>query len=394
MKVILLLISALLLLQCQSPRLIKDDKNRISPKQTSENYSNCNFINTEINPPNSIIQDETLAGLAAEKLHFLNGHIFSATKNGFLYMIDPFDLSETSDTKISDGIGATISIAEPYIYLSSEKGKYGLTAYNLYTGKTVWELPKFFSRSKAIIVDKRVFHASLDGFVSCFNAVTGKLIWQQKIEQRIISNMALWKNHLVVLGENGLVNAFDSSSGSILWQIELHCTTKTDLPEQTSDPQGKEQNNPDCALTTPPVVNADKIYISTYSGKLFILKQDNGQILQQRIFNSHLYLAPTIDNNNLYQLSADGILTAQSLAKNINLWQIQLKGPARIPVLATKNHLLLGTTQRYFYIIDKHAGTIVQTIKLQGRLSAMPLIVNKKIIISYEYNNIARLESK
>ena len=59
------------------------------------------------------------------------------------------------------------------------------------------------------------------GLLSAINLSTGKIQWQYKTEQPLIGGTLTTKAGLVFVGEgNGNFNAFDASTGNLLWQTK------------------------------------------------------------------------------------------------------------------------------------------------------------------------------
>ena len=110
-----------------------------------------------------------------------------------------------------------------------------------------------------------------------------------------------------------------------------------------------------------------------------------------RDFNINIFSPPSADNEHLFIPLSDGKIICRDLDSGPDLWDVQLDGPVSVPILVTNKYLLIGTSQRKFYIVDKSDGSIVQATELEGRLSSIPLISGQDIFIGYEYNHIALL---
>jgi PQQ-dependent dehydrogenase (methanol/ethanol family) len=77
------------------------------------------------------------------------------------------------------------------------------------------------------------------GNVTAVNIDTGKIVWQQKTEQPMIGGALATAGGLVFAGEgNGLIKAYDSRTGKILWQFQ--CGAGVNAPPVSYTVGGKQ----------------------------------------------------------------------------------------------------------------------------------------------------------
>jgi len=63
-------------------------------------------------------------------------------------------------------------------------------------------------------------------------------------------------------------------------------------------------------------------------------------------------------------------------------------GQAASSVVISENYAYFPTLGKYIYIIDKFTGEKLQEIKLDGRARSIPIIINGKLIIACEDENV------
>jgi glucose dehydrogenase len=77
------------------------------------------------------------------------------------------------------------------------------------------------------------------GNVTAVNVDTGKIAWQHKTEQPMIGGALATAGGLVFAGEgNGLIKAYDSRTGRVLWQFQ--CGAGVNAPPVTYTAKGKQ----------------------------------------------------------------------------------------------------------------------------------------------------------
>ena len=70
------------------------------------------------------------------------------------------------------------------------------------------------------VVDARVYAASADGEIFCFDAADGKPIWKIKAGTELTAGVGTDGKVLVVVGTDGVVLAFDANDGKSLWKAQ------------------------------------------------------------------------------------------------------------------------------------------------------------------------------
>jgi outer membrane protein assembly factor BamB len=361
-------ILAVLISSCQNPRLLKtNNAEEICPIFTEGvNFQHHNYLNENMPLPIIFEKDESLSGMPTQTLCFIRDQIVLTTHNGHLYIINSNNFGKNSKTKISRAISAPPTFHNGFLYIAAEIGKEGLSAYDIYKGETVWRQKGYMSVSSPIVSQDRVFHGALNGAVICLNAADGQKIWESATGDKITSSLAFKDNNLIAASQNGIIRNYNASSGTTNWSLELN--------------EG---------VFTHPLIVDNRIFIVTYPGNLYSIDLKNGKIITKKPFGVKLYTAPSTDRQSLFIPLSDGKIAAINLDTYKTQWTIQLEGPPSAPILVTNNALFAGTAQKHFYVIDKKNGEIIQKIKLEGRLKSLPVILNEKLFLSYEYKYIA-----
>ncbi|NDK37469.1 outer membrane protein assembly factor BamB [Pseudoxanthomonas gei] len=124
------------------------------------------------------------------------------------------------------GIGQGPAVADGRVYAAAVKG--GVRAFDLQTGKTVWEYKSDARLSGGPGAgDGLVVVGTLDGKVIALDASNGTEKWQAKVSNEVIAAPVIGQGLVFVRSNDGRVSAFDAASGERKW-FSTH-----DLPSLT-----------------------------------------------------------------------------------------------------------------------------------------------------------------
>lgn len=296
--------------------------------------------------------------------------------------------------------GGTIRIGE-YIFFGGGDGR----LYCLKTsGEVVWQI-----ETKAPITSTPMFY---DGVVYVVNsadelfaveASQGTIQWTYRrptardLSVRGASTPAVRGDSIYVGFSDGVVARFQRASGKLIWEKPLReGQTEPPLVGSLSElgVSGVKlvglKNLSDVDAT--PIIENDRVYVSSYQGGLFCLQADSGAILWSRAEGG---IRPvTIHQDRLYYASAAGNVLALDKSSGKLLWQYQAKGMASGLVL-TRGRLVFGESSAGLTVLNAVSGTPLVTF-LSGRgVSASPAISDQDWIyfISNENNLYALREA-
>ena len=138
-----------------------------------------------------------------------------------------------------------------------------------------------------------------------------------------------------------------------------------------------------------PVIDREILYIAGYNGTVYSLDLKNGQLLNQKKFAAHLYVAPSFDDRMLYIALSSGSLIAADKSELNPAWIFEGTGPIADSPLVTDSYVYLTTLAHFFYVLDKKEGRSLQTIRLRGRARSAPYIQANRLYLVYEDKYVA-----
>ncbi len=363
------LILAFVVISCQSPRLKPDAQNEIQPTIFTDgiNFKRQNYLPVVAPTAVQMESDDGLRSLVTGTPLLFANHLFLTTTNGYLYKMRAGKLDKQSKTRLSKAISSSPTFYENILYISSLSGDHGLFAYDILKGRTIWSLKGSRSKTAPVAADGRIFHGSTDGHVVCLNARNGEIIWKNKTGDKIEQNLAFDGQNLLAVTANGAVFNLEPASGSVIWEKPLQQ-----------------------AVLSSPVINSGSVIVSTYNGSIYFIDIRNGKTRDSLHFDLNLYFnASGNDGQTIFIPLSNGLIKAYNRKAGTFDWQFRMNGPPSAPLLVTDNVILAGSAQKYFYIIDKNNGKLLQKIELKGRLRSLPVPFEDKLILCYEYKEIS-----
>ena len=114
------------------------------------------------------------------------------------------------------GVRQAPAVADGRVYAAAVKG--GVRAFDLQTGKSVWEYESDARLSGGPGAgDGLVVIGTLDGEVIALDAATGAEKWQAKVTNEVIAAPVVGQGLVFVRSNDGRVSAFDAASGERKW---------------------------------------------------------------------------------------------------------------------------------------------------------------------------------
>ena len=328
-------------------------------------YSRNPLSNEELTPPLIADWQETYKSHSNNGFTSVYNVIFLGMQNGDVAAINIENGNLEGQKNLGDACAVPPTIYQSILYQTFETGKYGIIAYDISEGASVWSLEGQLSRSAPVVVNETVIFQSLNGDIICVDRLNGQEQWRQSLRKTIRNSAAYKDNLLITVTLDGTIYAFDSTSGKIIWNLNLNTPVFAD-----------------------PVIEGETIYITSHTGILFAIDLKRGQALSRKEFGIELYNSPTIDQNNIYIASSNGTLYSIDKKSFEKRWIFAGEGAIVDFALVTPTYVYITTMAKKFYILKRNDGKMIQEIELEGRASSAPMINLNKLIIACEERQV------
>ncbi len=339
------------------------DKNPLMTSQLT--YSRNTVSSQELIPPLTEDWEENYQSLPNNGFTAVDNWLFFGMQNGYLAAVDIDDGDLEGKKNLGDACAVPPTVYNNILYQAFEIGSYGLIAYDVSDGSSIWDIDGHFSRSSPVIANEMAHFQSLRGEVICFNYLTGEEIWRQSLNKDIRNSPAFKDNILITVTLDGTIYAFEPASGNIMWELNLNLPVFAD-----------------------PVIDGERLYVASHAGTLFIIELRSGQLLSTKEFSIELFNSPTIDQNSIYIASGNGTLISINKSSLENNWIFSGEGPIFGSALVTNSYVYITTMAQKLYIVNKNDGQLIQKIELVGRARSAPIINQGKLILACESKQV------
>jgi len=319
----------------------------------------------ELIPPLIKAWEENYKSLPNNGFTAVNNWIFFGMQNGYLAAIDINDGNLKGKENLGGACAVPPTVYNNILYQTFETGKYGLIAYDLSDGSSIWSIKGQLTRSSPVIVHETALFQSLAGEVICFDYLTGEELWSHSLGKQIRNSAAYENNFLITVTLDGTIYAFESTSGNKVWESNLNTPVFAD-----------------------PVIEEERLYVASHTGILFVLDLKSGQLLFKKEFGIELFNSPTIDQHNIYIATSNGTLYSIDKESFEKKWIFSGEGPIVGFALVTQSYVYITTMAKKLYLIRKNDGKLIQEIELVGRAKTAPIINQGKLILACEIKQI------
>jgi outer membrane protein assembly factor BamB len=272
-----------------------------------------------------------------------NALIFGSTGKG-LTSVYPGLLQIRWNLPIKRGVVSEITVDGGNLFFGGGDGfLYSVSSEN---GRVNWRYDLHNPLiSKPTVRGGRVFITTSDDTVYSFDAGTGKWLWHYRRRTSpsatiLGASAPLVDGNEVLAGlTDGFLVALSLNDGALKWERKLHQGTKfTDVDAS-------------------PVLESGVVYVPSYDGSLYALKRQSGEVLWR--YDAGGSKSVILEEGRVYLPSSDGNVYALQKANGKVLWKFELDGGTPTQLAASDRYLIVGSSHRYLYILDKNTGKAV-----------------------------------
>lgn len=278
------------------------------------------------------------------------GVLYFGAGDGFFYALD----AATGKTKWSapiksEGLGTPLVTDEAVYFLSGNNAALALKSDN---GEQIW----FYSRqdsanitvrgaSEPTLVGNRLYAGFSDGYLVALDKDKGGLVWEKQISQNARFRDVDAKP--VVDGERIYISSYDG---------QLHCLSTKDGQTLWVNDEGG---------FTPVTIVGEQIFYSTSTRKLLALEKTSGKLIWERTLNQSVAGQPLVHRGLVIVGEWSGALRAFESTTGNDVTEFTTgRGVTSRPVLDTKTD--------YLYVMTADANLFALRLKLKELAGVWP----------------------
>lgn len=214
-------------------------------------------------------------------------------------------------------------------------GNNKLIALDAKTGKWLWQQqnspPDQLSirgQAPPTVHDNAVYTGYSDGTVAAYQASNGNVIWKRSIKENdrfpdVDVEPLVYENALYVASYSGAIHALNISDGQTRWKYDLKSTSDAKIRNgelfatsndgsvvvinvENGKSRWRKKFNHQGTFSSPEVDDY-YLYIGSSDGKLYVLRQDDGEVIQELRYGGG-FSTPMVYNQLLFVLSYNSFL--------------------------------------------------------------------------------------
>lgn len=312
--------------------------------------------------------------------------IWTADSAGYIYKIDPSDGSLIKRFYIGHDLSSGVGVSGSSVFVTTMTGY--LLSMDKGSGKINWQaqLPTLSLEAPQATSDIVVVRTN-DAELLAFNVNDGTPVWvYQKpippLTLRVENTFQLIGNEVVAVGlPGGKLALLNLHTGTAIWENYI------------AVPEGATDLDKITDIGMRPVLDNKTMCVATYNGKIACLDALSSSIIWQKKFSSSDGI--TIDQQNVYAVSQDGVVYAFDKASGTQVWQNatlqyrQLSTPALLG-----NGVLVVDSDGYVHMFNRNDGQEVARVStsLVGGVSH-PMVRDNGVIYQSASGDLMQIKN-
>ncbi len=267
------------------------------------------------------------------------------------------------------GWTGTASKLGNYVYVGSVGGY--VYCFEAFSGRLVWaHRGGGMFKGSLCIYDNKVYIGNTDNLLRCLDAATGRRIWAIDTGKDLDSSPCVVDGLLYIAGENGYARAVDAQTGKQIWRTFLGGIG----PGTLLGSNGSE---------TSPAVADGEYYAATYDGDLFCIETKNGKVRWKTRTHDDTDSSPVVAGRFVYAAAEEraSYLFCFERETGREVWRYagNTKGYWSTPAVVG-DRIWIGGDDKQLHCVDVKTGTSVWTFQTGGVVWCSPCVLDGKVI--------------
>lgn len=265
--------------------------------------------------------------------------------------------------------GSAVKLGD-YVYVGSVCGQ--AYCFEAMTGRLVWQIGSGgMYKSSFCAFENRLYIGNTDNLLRCIDAQTGRKLWTHDTGKDLDSSPCVIGGRLYIAGENGHVRCLDPRTGKLIWKTFVGGLS----PGSLLGSNGSE---------TSPAIAGGELYGANYDGELYCLDTATGA--QRWVANTgdDTDASVTIAGDYVYAGAQElaPILYCFARADGREVWRYtgNTKGYWSTPAVAD-GRVHVGGEDGLLHTVDAKSGAPLWTFTTGDGIWSSPSVVDGKVIV-------------
>lgn len=310
------------------------------------------------------------AGVGPAGALIVNDIVLLGNRKGMVHGVRLSDGKRMGRIKHNAPIEGGMAMGEGMLFLPMAGDKRSVVAYELWGGKKQWARKGAPVEAGLIYTDGKVIAADAEANVYALNPKSGEPIWETQLHERstVVASPIVVDDQIYVLDEFGVLYVLSLETGELLWEkrvgAPVYNTAASDgrlLFVPTTRGQlvaldlkdGEEVWQFALADTTvrfsTPAYSPEskQIAVSATNGEVRMLEAATGEVNWSTALDGAISTPPLITKQTIYVGTMRRMLHALDTETGIELWSHEVKGRVKSAVTAHgKNLIVMAETQQ------------------------------------------------
>lgn len=294
--------------------------------------------------------------LAADPV-YSKGKIVTAYENGVIAVLSSSGNLILS-AKLAKRFESRPVVSNDNAYILDVDGM--LFSFNLVTGKTAWKVQAkgpLLLKCEPVIADERIYFATGYGNVEAYN-LKGEKLWEKNLDEAVFSSVQVHKDVLIVATDALKVYALRISDGKIIWDQKI---------------DGR-------VITAGPLVTIEGLYFGTQAGSFYALAVNSGEVFWKFQANGSVYSTPVLIKDKVYFGTENGLFYAVSKNTGGLVWSHKTdKGIKGNPLFAFSN--IMVSDEKSVYSFNPENGSIKWSATFETAIKTSPVFAGDVVVM-------------
>ncbi len=331
--------------------------------------------------------------------------------------------STSINSSIHDASKASVVGMGEALYVGSDTGAFyefnfnGQVVYRFHLDRTLRGI-----HSTAAIDDGQVYFGSYSGILYAVNRASRKLNWSRKMGDTIGGSIVALGTELIVTVEkasspNGYLAKLNKNTGEVIWQTQYlgeqaHSTPAVDLETNTvavgvnnSTVQGFDLTSGQKRWAFPSqgkvkstiAIQGGRGFVTSWGKELICFSMSDGKVQWVTSLEASSQSSPVIVNRNLvFAVDSKGKSYGIDSTNGKILWNLfsPQKGLIMSPIALSlrSESLILSNCATDQLCMISTAGKVLKKVKLSGKFTGSPFVLNSTIYFSYDDGGVEAFE--
>ncbi|HRD78394.1 MAG TPA: PQQ-binding-like beta-propeller repeat protein [Hyphomicrobiaceae bacterium] len=264
--------------------------------------------------------------------------------------------------------GTAAKLAD-YIYVGSVGGY--VYCFEALSGKLVWSHKGGgMFKSSVCLFDNKVYIGNTDDLLRCLDAATGRVVWTVNTGRDLDSSPVVTGGRLYIAGENGYARCLDPQTGREIWKTFMGGIGPGSVPGSN----GSE--------TTPAIADGD-YYAITYDGDLFCLDTKDGRVKWKAKTHDDTDASPVVSGDLVYAAAEEKASHVycfeRSAGREVWRYSANPRGYWSTPAVAG-GKLYVGGDDARLHCLDARSGKGLWMFPTGEAIWSSPAVVDDRVL--------------